>query len=338
MKPESTTRSERVPRADIERLDREGFHGWVVTVWKNDEERQRRFAEASYPSPSAAFAAAVRFRNLTSSGAARGRPKEGTGIPGISIGSVRTTSGRYVKHYKVSVYGANGKRRGPVFSWLKHGKKRALELAKKALREGRAQARRARRLRKQKRSPTLTDEEVRLKSALSLSKPTEHENVRRVDHHHFHGYVVAIWRVQSRHQKYFSDGVCGSRRAALARALEYRDALLAELPPPVRIHRRTKNPTGIPGVSLIYDRTRSGRMIPRFVAYWNSADGRGEKRSFSTLEHGFAGAESNAIQARNEGVAKLFRERKAMLLEELEERKLRRKKWQDSRANVPPPF
>ena len=330
----------RTPRAEIARVEQKGFHGWVVTVWKRGVEHQRRFAEESYASPSAAFAAGVRFRNriVFGAGAAGGPSKKATGIPGISIGSVRTTSGRYVKHYKVSVYGADGKRRGPVFSWLKHGKKRALELAKKALKEGREEARRARRMPKKKTPSRTGDEESRLKSALALSKPTEHRNVRRVDHNHFHGYVVALRRVQARHQKYFSDGVRGGRRAALAQALEYRDALLAELPPPVRIHRRTRNPTGIPGVSLVNDRKRSGHIVPRFVAHWYNAEGRREKRSFSTLEHGFAGAESKAIQLRKEGVEKLIRDRKAMLLEELEERKRRRKKWNESRPNVPPPF
>ena len=329
----------KTPRAEIERVDQEGFHCWAITVWKRGVEHKRRFAEASYASPSAAFAAGVRFRNriVSGDGAAAGPPKGGTGIPGVSVGRVRTTAGRYVKHYKVSVYGADGKRHGPVFSWLKYGKERALQLAKKALKEGRAEARRARRLLKKK-TPTRTDDEARLKSALSPSKPTEHRNVRRVGHNHFHGYVVALGRLLSRHRKYFSDGVCGGRCAALARALEYRDALLAELPPPVRIHRRNKNPTGIPGVSLVYDRTRSGRIVPRFVALCHNAEGRREKRSFSTLKHGFAGARSKAIQARNEWVAQLFHDRKAMLLEELEERKRQRKKWRETRPSVPPPF
>lgn len=333
------TRS-KTPRGEIERVDQEGFHGWAVSVWNKGEEHQRRFAEASFSSPSAAFAAGVRFRNrnVSGGGAGAGLSKEGTGIPGISVGSVRTTAGRYVKHYKVSLYGADGRRRAMVFSWLKYGKDRAIQLAKKALKEGREEARRARRLKKNDKEPADADGKVRLKSALALSKPTEHKNVRRVDHHYFHGYVVALRRVQSRHQKYFSDRVCGGRRAALARALEYRDALLAELPPPVRIHRRTNNSTGIPGVSLAYDRTRSGRIVPRFKAHWLNAHGSQESRSFSTLEHGFQGAESKAIKARNEGVAKLLHDRKAMLLEELEERKRRRKKWNESRPNVPPPF
>jgi hypothetical protein len=164
----------KTPRAEIERVDQEGFHGWVVTVWKKGKEHKRRFAEGSYASPAAAFAAGVRFRNriVSGAGAAAGPSKGGTGIPGISVGSVRTTSGRYVKHYKSSVYGADGKRRGLVFSWLKHGKERALELAKKALREGRAEARRARRLlKKKKKTPTRTDDEARLKSVFRCRNP-----------------------------------------------------------------------------------------------------------------------------------------------------------------------
>jgi hypothetical protein len=159
-----------------------------------------------------------------------------------------------------------------------------------------------------------------------------------VDHHYFHGYVVTLARAGSRHSKYFSDTTYEGRRAAraLALALEYYDALLAELPPPVRIRRKSNNSTGIPGVCLVYDRTRSGRVVPRFVAYWHDADGRGKKRSYSTLVHGFAGAESKAIQARNEGIARLIHDRKAMLLEELENRKREREKSAESRP-IPPP-
>ena len=81
---------------------------------------------------------------------------------------------------------------------------------------------------------------------------TKHQNVRRKDHHHFHGYVGRLGRVRSQLSKSFSDTACGGRGAALVRALEYRDALLAELPPPVRIDRKSNSSTGIPGVSLLY--------------------------------------------------------------------------------------
>ncbi len=194
-------------RVEIGRVDREGFHGWIVTIRKNGLERLRRFAEETYRSPSAAFAAAVRFRNRIvsrNSFAADDREK-GTGIPGISIGRVRTTAGRYVKHYKVSVYGADGRRRALVFSWLKHGKERALQMAQTALQQEREKVRRARRSLKKQPRPK-KEEKDRLTSALERSKPTEHKNVRRVDHHYFHGYVVALGRAQSRCQKYFSDG------------------------------------------------------------------------------------------------------------------------------------
>ncbi len=326
-------------RVELGRVDREGFHGWIVTVSRNGLERMRRFAEESHRSPSAAFAAAVRFRNRMVSGAglAADLRDRGTGIPGISIGRVRTTAGRYFKHYSASVYGADGRRLTLVFSWLKHGKERALELAEKVLREEREEIRRARRQLKKKQGAA-KDRKADLTSAVERSKPTEDKNVRRVDHHYFRGYVVAIGRAQARHQKYFGDRVNGGRRAALERALEYRDGLLAELPPPIRIHRRTKNPTGIPGVALVHDRTRSGRVVPRFVAYWHCADGRREKRSFSTLEYGFAGAEAKAVRAREQGIDQLLLDRKAMLLEELEERRRRRKEWRERRPSVPPPF
>ncbi len=337
MKTRSKSSRGSAPRADIERVDREGFQGWVVTAWKDGIERRRPFAQEDYASPSAAFAAAIRFRNRVFSEDPKDPSKPGTGIPGISIGKVRTTSGRVVKHYKVSVYGADGKRRYSVFSWLKHGKERALELAKNALSENRKEPRRGRDSRQQKRSSSAAAETAGRGAAPSRSKPTGYKNVRRLDHNFFHGFAVTLRREYSRHAKYFSDGD-GGRTAALARALEYRDALLAELPPPVRIHRRTKSATGIPGVALVRDRKRSGRIVERFVAYWHRADGRREKRSFSTLEHGFARAKAKAIATRKLKVAELIHDRKEMLLEELEVRKRRRTEWRARCPDEPPPF
>ncbi len=336
MKGEATTLSKRAPRADIQRVDEEGFHGWVVTVWKNGIEHKRRIGEDKSRSPSVAFAAAVRFRDGIISGAGRaGTSKEETGIPGIRVGRVLTSAGRYVMNYTSYWYAARGTREVRIFSWLKHGKEEALRLAKRALREGRERTRRARRLRKKGKTAN-AHVEINSKSVQDRSMATRHPNVRRIDHHHFHGYVVTLWRVRSRVSKSFSDTTCGGRRAALERAVEYCDALLAELPPPVRIHRKSNTSTGIPGVSLIYDRARSGRVVPRFVARWNNADGREGRKSFSTIVHGFAGAESKAIQVRNEGVERLIRDRKAMLLEEIENRKRQRAKSGESRQSPPP--
>ena len=336
MKAEAARRSRGAPRADIERVDEEGFHGWVVTVWKNGLEHKRRFDEAKSRNPSAAFAAAVRFRDRIVTGAGPAIPSKGkTGTRGISARRVLTSAGRYVMNYTSSWYAADGTREVRVFSWLKHGKEEALRLAKQAVREGKAAARRARRLRKKGKAGA-SNVKVRPKALLDRSMPTKHHNVRRKDHYHFHGYVVRLGRVRSQLSKSFSDTTCGGRRAALARALEYRDALLAELPPPVRIHRKSNNSTGIPGVGLVYDRTRSGRVVPRFIAHWQDADGRGKKKSYSTLVHGFAGAESKAIQARNEGIDRLIHDRKAMLLEEIENRKRQREKSGERRPRPPP--
>ena len=336
MKEEAKTPSQRAPRADIERVDEEEFHGWLVTVWKNGIEHKRRFGEAKSRTPSVVFAAAVRFRDRIISGAGWARTsKEETGIPGIRVGRVLTSAGRHVMNYTTSWYAANGTREVRIFSWLKHGKEEALRLAKRALREGRERTRRARRLLK-KRKTANTRFKARSKSVQDRLMPTKHPNVRRKDHNHFHGYVVTLSRARSRLSKSFSDTTCGGRRAARARAHEYCDALLAELPPPVRIHRKTNNSTGIPGVGLVYDRTRSGRVVPRFVAWWNNGDGRPKKKSYSTIVHGFAGAESKAIQARNEGIERLIRDRKAMLLEEIENRKRQRDKSGKSRPSPSP--
>jgi AP2 domain len=335
---ESKTPEETAPLEVTDRVDRGRFHGWVVRGWKNGEKLKRDFAEESYTSPSMALVAAVRFRDSLVSGGDDWSPsKRATGIPGISIGRVRTAAGRYVKHYTVSVYGADGKRRVKVFSWLKYGKERApagqerpeggeggglacatfeeagekagrggwqspFEIGYCALEAHRAQERSAR-------GPSLLP---RLRRVAGQGRVTPPEILQRRSRAGPSRLSRARPRIPRRH----------AREASSAR------------PDPSTDH----NSTGIPGVSLVNDRTRSGRVVQRFVAHWYNADGRREKRSFSTLEHGFAGAESKAIRARNAGLAKLFRERKAMLLEELDERKQRRKKWQESRPNVSPPF
>lgn len=71
-------------------------------------------------------------------------------------------------------------------------------------------------------------------------------NVQRVDHHHFHGWLVSLKRAGKRHQRYFHDQ--RDPKAALERALVWRDRMALRLPPPRKFKRRyTLNKTGIIG-------------------------------------------------------------------------------------------
>jgi hypothetical protein len=302
----------------IKRVDEEGFHGFRVLYRAKGEERLRSFADEKEGSASKAFRAAVRFQLRLEIGAPVPRRQESeTGIPGVMIGWTRTSARSVVMHYTASWYDENGRRVARVFSWRKYGKKRALELAAGAREKGLAEARRKRRLRGAEKPPPRRCS----KSLLDRSKPTKHENIGRADHHDFHGYVVRLTRAGARHSKYFSDKPDGKAKA-LERAIEYRDAARAALPAPIRVHRRSRaSSTGTIGVVYSKERTRSGGWCERFSALWFEADGRRRKQSFSVGKYGYDGAKERAERARDEGVAKLLRDRKAMILAEIERRK-----------------
>jgi len=133
--------------------------------------------------------------------------------------------------------------------------------------------------------------------------------IRRYEHNHFHGFVVAAKRAGIRWVKYFSDKPHGAA-AALKRAREYRRALLDQLPWPAKVKRRyVLNRTGVIGVSRIKERARSGRRFVRFVAVWPTRNGRPRKTSFSVALYGEAEARRRAVEARRTGLAELLRPR-----------------------------
>ena len=127
--------------------------------------------------------------------------------------------------------------------------------------------------------------------------------IRRYEHHYFHGYVVATKRGSKRWVRYFSDKPDG-RAAALRRAREYRDVLLAGLPRPTKLKRICRtNLTGVIGVARVKESTRGGRPFVRYVASW-PRDGRSRgKASFSVALYGEAEARRLAVKARRTGVA-----------------------------------
>lgn len=135
----------------------------------------------------------------------------------------------------------------------------------------------------------------------------KHESlIRRYDHHYFRGWVFATKRRGRRWVKYFSDKPHG-RLEALRQARKYRDALLPHLPPATKVKRTyVRNTTGEIGVALVKDRTRSGRVILRYVAQWPTREGLRAKATFSVALYGKLKARQLAVNARRRGLAALL--------------------------------
>src|SRR5690242_14414085 len=108
--------------------------------------------------------------------------------------------------------------------------------------------------------------------------------VQRYEHNHFRGWVVSTKRKGKRYTRYFSERPHGKRKALRA-ARAFRDKLIATLPIPTKIKRSyVPNTTGVIGVSRTRERTRSGRLLIRYVAQWPQSRGKtGERRSRSVF-------------------------------------------------------
>jgi AP2 domain len=135
--------------------------------------------------------------------------------------------------------------------------------------------------------------------------PRSPRNITRTPH----GWLVAIKRkgrwVATR---FFANKP--TSRAALARAVKWRDEVLSTLPPPRRFaFRRSRSSTGIIGVSRVGTRAPSGHLLFRYVASWYEK-GRQVNRGFSVLKYGEAKARDLAVKARQDALAKLLRPRK----------------------------
>jgi hypothetical protein len=107
--------------------------------------------------------------------------------------------------------------------------------------------------------------------------------ILRYEHNYFRGWRVRAKRRGRCFTRYFSDRPQG-RREALRAARVFRDKLLARLPPPTKIKfKRTdiRNTTGVIGVALVKERTRSGRWFVRYVASWPKRNGERGKATFS---------------------------------------------------------
>jgi hypothetical protein len=134
---------------------------------------------------------------------------------------------------------------------------------------------------------------------------TTNDLIRRYEHNHFRGWVVATKRRGRRWVRYFSDKPRG-RLAALRAARALRKQLLATLPPPRKVKTRyVLNTTGVIGVALVKERTRAGRPFLRYTASWPRPDGRTGRATFSVAKHGRVRARQLAILARTQGLADL---------------------------------
>lgn len=131
-------------------------------------------------------------------------------------------------------------------------------------------------------------------------------NIYRYEHNGARSWVVQLKRVGESYVKYFADGADGPE-ASLESARTFRDDLRDRLPPWHKLHRRhSTNTSGIIGVSRVIDRTRTGTLVPRWVAMWHRTDGKRLKRSFSVFKYGEREAKRLAIEARRRGVEDLL--------------------------------
>jgi len=131
-------------------------------------------------------------------------------------------------------------------------------------------------------------------------------NIQRVDHHHFHGWLVCLKRAGVRHSRYFRDDPDG--KSSLAAATHWRDEMAETLPPPRKFKRRyVLNTTGEIGVHLARTRTRKGTAVRYYCATWVDERGHSNKRSFSLAKYGRTKARSLAVRTRREALADLLR-------------------------------
>jgi hypothetical protein len=107
------------------------------------------------------------------------------------------------------------------------------------------------------------------------------------------------------HKAWFGDR--GDPKAALQRAIAWRDKMIEALPLPRKFKlSHTRNTTGVIGVSLVRDR-RGRHVRLRYAASWVDEHGQRRTRSFSVARYGAREARALAIQARREAIRKLLR-------------------------------
>lgn len=128
-------------------------------------------------------------------------------------------------------------------------------------------------------------------------KTTKHKGITRIDHptKRTFGYFVRVTWNKQRRSKFFSDSVYGDRLAALAAAIEWRNATERELGKP-RTERQVigvaRTSTGIVGVRRTI---KDGREV--YEATWRDGN-RIRRTSYSIAKHGERRALALARRAR----------------------------------------
>jgi hypothetical protein len=132
-------------------------------------------------------------------------------------------------------------------------------------------------------------------------------NITRIDNdvNHTHAWVVIVQRNNHCVRQYFSDGVYGGKRKALAAAKVFHTQVLEAVSAyEYHLQRRSivrcNNSSGVSGVGR-YDQLanpNTGRRTIYWLAYWDDVDGIRKSRKFSVLKYGERAAKKLAITER----------------------------------------
>lgn len=125
----------------------------------------------------------------------------------------------------------------------------------------------------------------------------KHKHISRVKTGNTDGWQVRLRRQGQSHSKFFSLKKHGDEEAALAAAIQYRDALLEIAPPPAP-SAAVVNKSADVGV-------RYYKQGDSWQAQWVGGDGKRKKRHFSVKKHGALRAKQLAQMARMRGIARL---------------------------------
>jgi len=124
-----------------------------------------------------------------------------------------------------------------------------------------------------------------------------------------HAWHVTISRQRKRFSKYFSDGIYGGKRKALAAAMRYREEVLANNPPFAlrqfcEIVKRN-NRCGISGISRIANTRKNGVLCWYWNARWSPEPYKSQSKKFSIARHGEEKAFKMAVRYRKKMLAQL---------------------------------
>lgn len=127
-----------------------------------------------------------------------------------------------------------------------------------------------------------------------------------------HGWQVRFQRKGVRYGRFFSDSAWGGEKAALAKAQQFRDRLLAraqrssgEGAASARSHTgpAARNRSGVVGVTRIIQRSATGMEYHFWQASWTSSEGDRQTIRYSVLKHGDETAFELACIARRKALS-----------------------------------